>query len=247
MENSVQLQGKKIVITGGTAGLGAHLAIEIAKNRGNPIVLGRDAEKLSKLHEQFEQLNLPKPESHLFDLTQTESMTEVVDQFTEIHGLLLCAGVNDKSTVKFVSSKKIDKIFNINFTANALFIQALIKKKKFAKGASIVGVSSLSAGYISTTNSLYSASKSAFEMFLKTLALEHAPDLRVNVIRPGLLNSKMSSAYDFAESMDDFSEKIPLKRMGEFSDISPITILLLSDQTSWMTGAVIPIDGGLSI
>jgi len=247
MNTSSIINGKRILITGATAGLGAHLAIEIAKNGGLPILLGRDSEKLAHLFGNFNQLNLPQPESHLFDLTDQEAMNELVDHLIEIDGLVLCAGVNDKTTVKFISNKKIEKMFSVNFTANAQLIQSLIKKNKLKKGASIVGVSSLSAGYVSTTNSLYSASKAAFEMFLKTLALEHAPDLRVNVIRPGLLNSKMSAAYDFAESMDEFSEKIPLKRLGEYTDISPITIMLLSDQTSWMTGAVIPIDGGMSI
>jgi NAD(P)-dependent dehydrogenase (short-subunit alcohol dehydrogenase family) len=247
MNTSSIINGKRILITGATAGLGAHLAIEIAKNGGFPIVLGRDEQKSSGLIESFINLKLSPPEYKLFDITDSDKLAEFVDQLIEIDGLVLCAGVNDKTTVKFISSKKIEKMFSVNFTANAQLIQSLIKKKKLKKGASIVGVSSLSAGYVSTTNSLYSASKAAFEMFLKTLALEHAPDLRVNVIRPGLLNSKMSAAYDFAESMDEFSEKIPLKRMGEYTDISPITIMLLSDQTSWMTGAVIPIDGGMSI
>jgi NAD(P)-dependent dehydrogenase (short-subunit alcohol dehydrogenase family) len=245
--NSDKLLNKRILVTGGTAGLGAHLAIEIAKCGGIPIILGRDQEKLNSLLVQFEALQLTPPQFHLFDLTEMDQLTNFVDQSVEVDGLILSAGVNDKTTVKFISSKKIDKIFDINFTAQVQLIQQLIKKKKFKKGASVLGISSLSVGYISATNSLYSASKSALEQFLKTLAIEHAPEIRVNIIRPGLLNSKMASAYDFSENMDEFVNQVPMKRMGEFSDIHPLAMMLLSDESSWITGAVIPIDGGTSI
>ena len=244
---STKLLNKRILITGGTAGLGAHLAIEVAKCGGIPIVLGRDQEKLNALVSQFGNLQLAPPLHHLFDLTESDQMIAFVDQIAEIDGLILSAGVNDKTTVKFISSKKIDKIFGINFTAQVQLIQQLIKKKKFNKGASVLGISSLSAGYTSATNSLYGASKSALEQFLKTLAIEHAPELRVNVIRPGLLNSKMSKAYDFAENLDAFVNQVPMKRMGEFSDVHPVALMLLSDDASWITGAIIPIDGGMSI
>lgn len=242
-----KLLNKRILITGGTAGLGAHLAKEVAKCGGIPIVLGRDQDKMNVLLADFESMKLPFPQYELFDLNESDQMIAFVDQLAEIDGLILSAGVNDKTTVKFISSKKIDKIFSINFTAQVQLIQQLIKKKKFNKGASVIGISSLSAGYTSATNSLYSASKSALEQFLKTLAIEHAPELRVNIIRPGLLNSKMSAAYDFSENMDEFVNQVPMKRMGEFSDIHPVALMLLSDDASWITGAIIPIDGGMSI
>lgn len=244
---SNKLLNKRILITGGTAGLGAHLAIEVAKCGGIPIVLGRDQEKLNELVSQFESQQLTPPQYELFDLTETDKMATFVDELEVVDGLILSAGVNDKTTVKFISSKKIDKIFGINFTAQVQLIQQLVKKKKFNKGASILGISSLSAGYVSATNSLYGASKSALEQFLRTLAIEHAPELRVNIIRPGLLNSKMSKAYDFSENMAEFVNQVPMKRMGEFSDIHPVALMLLSDDASWITGAIIPIDGGTSI
>jgi NAD(P)-dependent dehydrogenase (short-subunit alcohol dehydrogenase family) len=135
---------------------------------------------------------------------------------------------------------------SVNYTFIVQIISELMQEKAINKGASIVFISSISSIHFSVSNAAYSASKAALEAYANTLVLELAPQkIRVNIIRPGLLEGKMKDSYALDDSISNFVQKIPLKRLGTAQDISNMVMFLLSDKSSWMTGTTIDIDGGI--
>lgn len=175
-----------------------------------------------------------------------DNIKSKIDGIEPLDSVVFAQGKNSKIPTKFLSQDKLLSILNANFNYVVETIQCLIKAKKLNKGASIVFISSISSVHYSVSNAAYSASKAALEAYANTLVLELAPQrIRVNIIRPGLLEGKMKDAYALDDSMNEFIQKIPLKRLGTAQDVANLTMFLLSDKSSWMTGSTIDLDGGI--
>ena len=241
------LDGKTILITGASSGIGKGIALACADAGARCVLVARNRERLQ------ETLSLCRGENHIVeiaDLSDERSLQELVARLPEVDGLVQCAGVSDNHTpLKFITAEFFDRLVTVNVKAPVLLLAMMDKKKLIRKGGSVVLMSSISSFRAAPAHSLYCLSKGALTAFVKAAALDLAgKKIRVNAIAPGMVNTPM---IDFSSITEDQLEadmaKYPLKRYGEPSDIAGAAIYLLSDASSWVTGQQFVIDGGVTI
>ncbi len=239
------LEGKTILVTGASSGIGRCVAITCSLKGASVILMGRNQERLQ------ETLSSMDGNSHSIipvDICDEDAMNNVVKSLPMLDGFVNSAGINDKALVKTLSREKIDKVFNTNVYGPILLTRSLIKVKKLNAGAALVFISSISASFASISNALYASSKAAIEAFSKVLALEVAPrKIRVNCIRPGIIDTPILGAYTLKEELEAFTNQFPLGRIGKPEEVADLVLYLLSDSSAWMTGSVITLDGGITL
>jgi NAD(P)-dependent dehydrogenase (short-subunit alcohol dehydrogenase family) len=246
MYNPFTLEGKTILVTGASSGIGAAIAVLCSRMGSNVIITARNKERLGNT---FSLLEGNDKKMIIEELSTEENIKRLVEQLPPINGIVHCAGISKMYPVKFVNQNIIDETFKTNFYAPVIIVQQLLKKKKIEKKSSIVFLSSISAFYATLANSVYASSKGAINSFSKTLALELAPQkIRVNTIQPGMVNTNLikNTSLSEAELIED-EKRYPLGRYGKPEDIANLVIYLLSDASEWMTGSIITIDGGVSL
>lgn len=243
--NPFSLEGKRILVTGASSGIGKATAEECAKCGAQLVLTARNEERLKATLDTLEG------EGHtmmIADLTKQEDLTALVGQLEVLDGVVLCAGINDKSLIKFLNQEHVEKMLATNFTSPMYLTQLLAKKKKFNKEASIVFVSSISAFYPSVSNAMYASSKAALSQFAKVLALELMPQkIRVNCIEPAFVETGMLNKYEISDKMDEIRANAPFGRFLEPKEVAQSAIYLLSDATKLMTGSNLVMDGGFLI
>lgn len=245
--NPFSLEGKTILVTGASSGIGREAAVQCSKLGARVIVTARNEERLNETLSQMEG------DGHrivLAELTQQADLEKLVDAIDSLNGLVLCAGKGMTLPFPFSTKEKFDTVFEINFFAPVELLRLLVKKKKLAKESSVVFVSSVGGNFsFNVGNGVYGASKAALNSIMKFCAKELAPKkIRVNSVNPGMVNTKLIQGGTISEEQHQLDmEKYPLKRYGEPEEIAYGIIYLLSDASSWVTGHSLVIDGGLTI
>lgn len=243
--NPFSLEGKRVLVTGASSGIGKAVAQECARCGAQLVLTARNEERLKATLDSLEG------EGHtmvIADLTNQEDLTTMVGQLETLDGVVLCAGINDKSIIKFLNQEHVDKMLATNFTSPVFLSQMLTKKKKLNKEASIVFISSISAFYPSVSNAMYASSKAALSQFAKVLALELVPQkIRVNCIEPAFVETGMLNKYEISDKMDEIRANAPFGRFLEPAEVAQAAIYLLSDATKLVTGSNLVMDGGFLI
>lgn len=244
--NPFSLEGKNILITGASSGIGAATAIECSRSGANVIISGRNEERLKLTSDSLYGGN---HEMAIGDILNEDFVNELICSLPPLDGVFLSAGINQTLPIGFMSPKKIGTIFNVNFFGQVELFRILFKKKKLKEGASVVSVSSIGGTEVYTPGaSAYGASKAALQSFVKTAAKELAPKIRLNCIAPGQINTPMNTQGGITdEQYETYKNSIPMKRFGEPEEIAYAAIYLLSDASKWITGTTITIDGGTSL
>lgn len=247
MINPFSLNGKTILVTGASSGIGRGIAVECSKIGAKVILNGRNRERLEETLIQLEG------NGHLVmeaDLSKQSDIDELIQRLPAIDGCVFCAGIPQVCLVKHFKRSDIEEIFSVNSIAPIMMTSALVKKKKITRGGSLVFIESISGIYVGTRGDVsYNASKGALNGFVKGAALEFASQgIRLNAINPGLVPTNILNVSNSMLAEDYHTEimadKYPLKRLGKPEDIAYGTIYLLSEASSWVTGANIVIDGG---
>lgn len=248
MTNPFSLEGKTILVTGASSGIGRGIAIACAGMGAKVIVTARNEARLKETLAQCEG------EGHSYicaNLSTQEGVLELVEQIEEkIDGVVCAAGVVETQVLKLTDEADMERIFSTNTFSTIRIVRELLQQKKTNKGASIVLISSISGvrcGYIG--GSIYGASKGALEGFVKATALELAPQhIRVNSITPGMVETHLldNSAID-KEQIEADKQRYPLKRYGRPDEIGYAAVYMLSNATEWMTGTSLLIDGGYTL
>jgi len=247
MNNPFTLNGKYILITGASSGIGRAIAIECSKIGAKVIITGRNEDNLNLT------FNLLKGVDHQIikaDLTNEEDLINLVSEVPHLHGVVHSAGISNPLPFMFVNRNELEKIFNPNFFSPVILLQSLIKKKKVEKNSSIVFISSISGVYCTSTGgSVYSASKAALNAIAKTMALElSGKSIRVNSINPGMIETNILENSSISqEQLTNELKKYPLKRFGKPNEVAYAAIYLLSDASQWVTGSNLVIDGGYTL
>lgn len=245
--NPFSLDGKTILITGASSGIGQATAIECSKFGANLVITGRNE---ARLNETLTHLN---PGNHVAissDLCNADDLKELTTQLPRLDGVVLCAGINETIPAQFCSPKKFQKIFEINFFSTVELVRLISKAKKINAGGSVVAISSAGGNFaINFGNGIYGSSKSALSTWCKFLAQELAlKKIRVNAICPGMVKTPLiESGAISAEQLEKDMIKYPLKRFGEPSEIAWACIYFLSDASKWVTGTDFLIDGGYNL
>ena len=245
MYNPFSLEGKVVLVTGASSGIGRAIAIECSKSGATVYLTARNEERLK------ETLSSMKPGPHKFitaDLTNQQDVANLAEAVEKLDGIVLNSGINDKSIVKKLNNEFISRMMDTNFSGPAMLIQSLLKNKKINKTASIVFMSSISAFYPSVSNALYAASKAAVNQFAKVLALEVLTlKARVNCIQPAFVETEMLKKYTLDNVIDEIRANYPLGRFAKPEEIAYATIYYLSDASQLVTGTSLIIDGGYTL
>ena len=164
-----------------------------------------------------------------------------------LHGLLYLPGTINLKPFKMIRPNVFEEDMKINFFKLVETTQGVLKKLKEADQASIVYISTVAVQLGMPFHTSVAAAKGAIEGFARSLAAEYAPQFRVNVIAPSLANTPLAEKLLGNEKKKEkMDARHPLKRVAEASDIAEMTTYLLTDKSSWMTGQVIGLDGGMS-
>lgn len=249
MYNPFSLEGKTILVTGASSGIGRGTAIECAKMGAKIVLSGRNEQRLQ------ETLASLDGEGHVVvsgDLNSEDIRKEVVDKMPALNGVVHCAGILQIKMAKFMDSTFIEDMFQTNVFSPMMLNTLLLKKKRILKQSSIIFLSSISGVYCSQIGEgTYGATKSALAAYTKSLAIELAAQgVRVNTIHPGMVETpllEVSKCTFGEEELEVLRQKYPLKRFGKPEDIARCAVYLLSDASSWMTGSNILIDGGFTL
>lgn len=246
MKTIFSLSNKNILVTGASSGIGRAIAIENSKQGANIIGTARNKEKLLETKEMLTE------GKHLFidaDLSDEANLDMLVEQLPLLDGLVLNAGIVKTMPVKYIKKNVLDYMFNINIQSSILLIQKLLKNKKINSGGSICFISSVATQKATLGNAMYIATKGAVNSFAKALALELAPkQIRVNAIMPGFVETNILDENNISEEQLEIHKKnYPIGRFGKPEDVAHLSIYLMSDESKWMTGSSIVIDGGFSI
>ena len=238
----IDLSGKKAIVAGGGGAIG--FAIARALSRAGAAVTDFDL-NLEGLKGQSEVTG------RLVDLTSVEAIREAVDDVGGSDGIdvmVNSAGINPAISVEGMTEADWDRVLAVNLKSCFFLTQAVQPHMRVRGGGAIVLVSSCSAALGYPGLSAYGASKAGIEGLVRGLACDLAPDnIRVNAIAPGTTKTPMTRGlWEDAEKREAHEATIPLKRLGDVNDNSMTALFLASDLSSYITGAVIPVDGGLT-
>ncbi|WP_395062750.1 SDR family NAD(P)-dependent oxidoreductase [Flavobacterium sp.] len=225
---------KNILLIGGSYGIGFAIAKELQEGN-NVFVASRTNENLSQLNVTY----LPFDAST--DVLDTSKLPEVID------GLVYCPGSINLRPFRGLKPDAFEQDLQINFISLVKVIQAVLPNLTASNQSSIVLFSSVAASMGMPFHTSVAAAKGAIEGFAKALAAEYAPKIRVNVIAPSLtdtpLAEKFLSNYDKKEKS---AQRHPLKRVGTSDDMAQMASFLLSEKSSWISGQIFHVDGGMS-
>lgn len=242
--NPYSLEGKTILVTGASSGIGRGAAIECSKMGAKVIITARNEERLKEV---LGQMAGEGHEMRVCDLADNNAIKTMVDTLPELQGVINNAGFTTIQPIPFINEDVFQSIMQVNTIAPVLILKYLVKKKKLKAGASVVFTSSLAGiGMISVGNTMYACSKGAVSAFIQGAAKElAAKNIRVNAVCPAMVDSQiLSSGTITDEQLKKTMELYPLGRFGVPQDVAWAMIYLLSDASSWITGVNLPIDGG---
>ena len=243
-------ENKIAVVTGGGSGIGLAIAQKFTEHNITTIIVGRDKQKLDKTKEKLGELCVP----FCFDLTNLSAIPalikDVIKQFGAIDILVNNAGINLKKEFTEVSDEEFQKILHTNLTAVFTLSREVVKEMLKKSNGCIINISSMAAQYGLPKVIAYTASKSAIEGITKAMAVELSPKgIRVNCIAPGFIATDMSAkALDSdAERKQRVLSRTPMGKLGEPADIGETALFLASEAAKYITGVILPVDGGNAI
>ena len=240
--NRFCLDGKTVLVTGASSGIGRAIAIACAESGANVILTGRN---VARLNETLSQLS---GDGHIVvpaDLTIAEQRSALAEQVPVLDGVVHCAGIGSRVLCKMLEEQDVSRVMQANFEAPVLLQAQLLREKKIAKEASIVFIASAAATMPSVGNAIYSASKAATIAYAKCLAQELANrKIRVNCISPAMVWTDLALVGATEEQLREAEQAYPLKRYAQPEDIASMAVYLLSDASSWVTGSNMELTGG---
>lgn len=224
---------KNILLIGGSHGIGNHIVEQLGSDH-NIFVASRENE------------NLPDHVSHItYDATNGDLDTSSLPD--TLHGFVYCPGSINLKPFKMLKQEHFHEEMELNFFALIKTLRKVMPSLTKEKGSSVVLFSTVAVGTGMPFHTSIAAAKGAIEGFARSLAAEYAPTVRVNVIAPSLVDTPLAkNLLNNDKKQEKMAERHPLKRVGKPEDIASMATFLLGDDSTWMTGQVLGVDGGLS-
>lgn len=250
MDNNLTIGSKIAIVTGGASGLGYAIAEKFVKSNIKTIIIGRNEQKLQEAKEAFGDLC-----SYVaFDLNDLSQIPNLVGQIVAKHGqvdiLVNNAGINMKKPFTEVSDEEFQQILLTNVTAVFALSREVVKTILPRQSGSIINISSMASKYGLPKVIAYTASKSAIEGMTRAMAVELSPQgIRVNCVAPGFIATDMSAKAlnNDPERKNKVLSRTPMGKLGEPADVAEAVYYYATDAAKYVTGTVIPVDGGNSI
>jgi NAD(P)-dependent dehydrogenase (short-subunit alcohol dehydrogenase family) len=243
----IDLHGKTMLVTGGTSGIGKAIARCALEAGAKVAIMSRRAGLVAQVAGEIGAFGVPGDVTSMEDATR--AVAAVRERFGGLSTLVNNAGVIGGAGTADTPVEEWNRIMSINVDGTVNMCRAALVDLKASGGASIVNLSSVTGSRPFAQVTAYCMAKAAVDMYTKCLALELAPDqVRVNAIAPGVVVTNLHTVTNAVADYDAFLERgketHPLGRVGEVDDIASIALFLASDLSSWMTGAIVPVDGG---
>jgi len=239
------LKNKNIIVTGASGGIGNSIVEKLNNQGANILASGTKLEKLEELKSKFNKIQILK-----FDISQSTKIEEFIEKATEqLGGTLDCivnnAGVTQDNLAIRMSLEEWKKVIDINLTSTFLLSKFSIKKMIKNKSGKIINITSVvgHTGNLGQTN--YTASKAGIIAMSKSLALEYSKkNININCISPGFIKTAMTDKID-EKFKETIVSKIPSGRLGEPKDIANAVLFLVSDQSDYINGETLHVNGGM--
>lgn len=239
---------KYVLITGSSSGIGEEIAIQLSRDF-NIILNGRNEERLTTVRNRLSKGD------HLvwrYDLDETGGLEASIQQFLDDYQIAVTyfvhsAGFMKMFPIKMLTADLFAKSFNINVIAAALITKVLVSRKNQKALRSAVFISSNISNFGARAFSVYSAAKSGLDGLMRSLAMELAPQVRINSVLPGGVRTRMTEQiYEDVELIKRIEATYPLG-LGNVNDIYNVVRFLISEESRWITGQQITVDGGRTI
>ncbi len=243
-----RLKGKRALITAAGAGMGRAAALAFAREGARVIATDVNADSLRALSGNS------SIETALLDVTDERAVNAFVDSIGAVDILFNCAGWVHQGSLAECTLADWDKSFNVNVRSMFLVAKAMLPKMAGAGGGVVLNMASVLGGEKAAPNRLaYAASKAAVAGFTRALAIDHVKQgIRVNCVCPGTvdtpsLGDRINAFADPAQARRDFIARQPMGRLASAAEIAETFVYLVSDESSFMTGQAVFVDGGMSL
>ncbi|MDB9717649.1 3-oxoacyl-ACP reductase FabG [Candidatus Pelagibacter sp.] len=239
------LENKNIIVTGASGGIGNSIVKKLNQAGANILASGTRIEKLEELKKNFENIKILK-----FDISQSDKIAEFIENATNelggsLDGLVNNAGITQDNLAIRMSLEEWQKVININLTSTFLMSKFAIKKMLKNKSGKIVNITSVVGHTGNLGQANYTASKAAIVAMSKSLAIEYAKkNININCISPGFIKTAMTDNID-EKFKEVIISKIPSARLGEPDDIANAVLFLSSDQSDYINGETMHVNGGM--
>lgn len=250
-----RLAGKVALITGGGTGIGRAIAVAFAREGASVAVAGRRLEKVKEVAAEIDKQGIPALPL-VCDVTRAKdadhAVAETARKFGKVNVLVNNAGTLSVSTVATISEEDWDRVVAVNLKGSFLMSRAALKEFRKAGGGTIVNIGSVLGLVAMKDRAAYCASKGGVTLLTKAMALDHAHEnVRVNCICPSIVETELvKGLFDDSEPGRRLRQSregtIPLGRFGRPADVAELAVYLAAEESSWLTGAAIPLDGGLT-
>jgi 3-oxoacyl-[acyl-carrier protein] reductase len=239
------LKNKNIIITGATGGIGNSIVKNLYENGANILATGTRIEKLEELKAKCNNIKILK-----FDISEHEKIEEFINNSTEILGgslncLINNAGITKDNLTIRMSLEEWTKVIDINLTSTFLMCKYSIKKMLKNKSGKIINITSVVGHTGNAGQANYTASKAGIVAMSKSLAIEYAKkNINVNCISPGFISTAMTDKID-EKYKEEIIAKIPSNKLGKPEDIANAVNFLSSDQSDYINGETLHVNGGM--
>ena len=252
----LSLADKTVLVTGGGSGIGKGVATAAVAAGANVMLVGRNADRLAAAADEIKSGagDTGGVRYEPADVTNEEEVSRVVDAATawtgRLYGVVHCAGGSETiGPVTQIDSELWRRTVDLNINGTMYVLKHAAREMVRGGGGSFIGISSIAASNTHRWFGAYGVSKSGIDHLMQLAADELGPSwVRVNCIRPGLIRTELvAPVLDSPELSADYASCTPLPRPGEVEDIANAAVFLLSDASSYVTGQVINVDGGLML
>ena len=241
----INLKNKNIIVTGASGGIGNSIIQRLNDCEANILASGTRIEKLEELKSKFNNIKILK-----FDISQSGKIEEFIDNATKelggnLDGIINNAGITQDNLAIRMSLEEWQKVIDINLTSTFLLSKFSIKKMLKNKSGKIINITSVVGHTGNLGQANYTASKAGIVAMSKSLAIEYAKkNININCISPGFIKTAMTEKID-EKFKEIIISKIPSARLGEPEDIANAVIFLISNQSDYINGETLHVNGGM--
>ncbi len=247
-----RLKDKVAIVTGAGSGIGRACVLALVREGARVVLVGRRKDRIEEVAREASAEGAALAVAA--DVSKQDDIEKVIEQtlgaYAGINVLVNNAGILHPGTVEQVTEQQWDETFHLNVRGLWLFSRAVLPHMRQARGGSIVNMASVLGINGARLRAVYSASKGAVILLTKCMAIDHGPEkIRVNAICPSFVETELTAAYlkQVADPEAVRRERInvhPIGRLGQPEDVGGLAVYLASDESSWVTGATFPVDGG---